>query len=109
MSAQLASGSGTKGRSGDQMDIFMSVYGPVGDDGYPRPLSDKWSGEIDKGVVEYWRDNYDLHYVLETNWEEIGPQLVGKIHIYMGDMDSYFLAGATELMEEFLESTEDPY
>lgn len=100
---------GTRGRSGDQMDIFMSVYGPVGDDGYPRLLYDKWSGEIDKDVVEYWRNNYDLRYVLETNWEEIGPQLVGKINIYMGDMDTYFLEGATELMEDFLESTEDPY
>ena len=99
---------GTKGRSGDQMDIFMSVYGPVGADGYPRLLYDKWTGEIDKEVAEYWR-NYDLRYVLETNWEEIGPQLVGKIHIYMGDMDTYFLEGATELMEDFLESTDDPY
>jgi len=100
---------GTRGRSGDQMDIFMSVFGPVGDDGYPRLLYDKWTGEIDHEVAEYWRDNYDLRSVLETNWPEIGPELVGKIHMYMGDKDTYFLDGATELMETFLESTEDPY
>lgn len=100
---------GSRGRSGDQMDIFMSVYGPVGNDGYPRLLYDKWTGEIDKEVAEYWRENYDLRYILERDWETLGPQLVGKIHIYMGTMDTYFLEPATELLEEFLESTTDPY
>ena len=100
---------GSRGRSGDQMDIFMSVYGPVSEDGYPRLLYDKWTGEIDKTVVDYWRENYDLRHILERDWETIGPQLVGKLHIYMGDMDTYFLEEATRLMEKFLESTSDPY
>ena len=100
---------GTRGRSGDQMDIFMSVYGPKGDDGYPRLLYDKWTGEIDKGVVEYWRENYDLRHILERDWATLGPKLVGKIHITMGTMDTYFLDEATRLLEQFLESTEDPY
>jgi hypothetical protein len=100
---------GSRGRSGDQMDIFMGVYGPVGDDGYPRLLYDKWTGEIDKGVVEYWRENYDLRYILERDWATLGPKLVGKLHIYMGDTDTYYLEEATRLLEEFLESTTDPY
>ncbi len=100
---------GSRGRSGDQMDIFMGVYGPVGDDGYPRLLYDKWTGEIDKGVVEYWRENYDLRYILERDWATLGPKLVGKLHIYMGDTDTYYLEEATRLLEEFLESTRDPY
>ena len=100
---------GTKGRSGDQMDIFMAVYGPVGDDGYPRLLYDKWTGEIDKGVVEYWRENYDLNHILQRDWATLGPKLVGKLHITMGDMDTYFLEEATFLMQEFLEGTTDPY
>ncbi len=100
---------GSRGRSGDQMDIFMGVYGPVGDDGYPRLLYDKWTGEIDKGVVEYWRENYDLRHILERDWATLGPKLVGKIHITMGTMDTYFLEEATRLMEEFLEGTTDPY
>ena len=100
---------GSRGRSGDQMDIFMSVYGPVGSDGYPRLLYDKWTGEIDKGVADYWRENYDLRHILERDWETLGPKLVGKIHIYMGDMDTYFLEEASLLLEEFLESTTDPY
>lgn len=100
---------GTRGRSGDQMDIFMGVYGPVGEDGYPRLLYDKWTGEIDKGVVDHWRENYDLRHILERDWATLGPKLVGKIHIYMGDMDTYFLEEATRLLEEFLEGTTNPY
>ncbi len=100
---------GTRGRSGGQMDIFMGVFGPVGDDGYPRLLYDKWTGEIDKGVVDYWRENYDLRHILERDWETLGPKLVGKLHIYMGDMDTYFLEEATRLLEQFLEGTTDPY
>ncbi len=100
---------GSRGRSGDQMDIFMSVFGPVGEDGYPRLLYDKWTGEIDKGVVEYWRDNYDIRYILQRDWKTLGPKLKGKIHIYMGDTDTYYLDEATRLLEEFLESTTDPY
>jgi enterochelin esterase-like enzyme len=100
---------GTRGRSGDQMDIFMSVYGPVGEDGYPRLLYDKWTGEIDKGVVDYWRENYDLRHILERDWSTLGPKLVGKIHVYMGDTDTYYLEEATRLLEAFLEGTTDPY
>jgi hypothetical protein len=100
---------GSRGRSGDQMDIFMSVYGPVGDDGYPRLLYDKWTGVIDHEVAEYWRENYDLRYILERDWETLGPKLVGKLHIYAGDMDTYFLEEAARLLEQFLESTSDPY
>jgi enterochelin esterase-like enzyme len=100
---------GSRGRSGDQMDIFMGVYGPVGDDGYPRLLYDKWTGEIDKGVVDYWRENYDLRHIVERDWETLGPKLVGKIHITMGDMDTYFLEEATRLLEAFLEGTTNPH
>ncbi len=100
---------GTKGRSGDQMDIFMSVYGPVGPDGYPKLLYDKWTGVIDKSVVDYWRENYDLRHILERDWKKIGPKLVGKIHVTMGDQDTYLLEEATYKMQEFLESTTDPY
>jgi hypothetical protein len=100
---------GTKGRSGDQMDIFMSVYGPVAEDGYPDLLYDKWTGEINKEVADFWRENYDLRHILERDWETLGPKLVGKLHIYMGDMDTYFLDEATRLLEEFLEGTTDPY
>ena len=100
---------GTRGRSGDQFDIWEAVYSPVGEDGYPRRLWDKLTGEIDHEVAEHWRENYDLRYILERDWEILGPKLEGKIHIYCGDMDNYYLNNAVYLMEDFLESTTDPY
>jgi len=100
---------GTKSRSGDQWDIWQAVYSPVAEDGYPKPIWDKLTGEIDHSVAEYWRENYDLRYILERDWRTLGPKLKGKIHIYCGDMDNYYLNNAVYLMEEFLENTKDPY
>ena len=100
---------GTKNRSGDQIDIFEAVFGPIGPDGYVKPLFDKMTGEIDPSVAEYWREHYDLRYYLEKNWSWVGPKLVGKLHIFTGDMDTYYLNNAVKLLEGFLENTKDPY
>ncbi len=100
---------GTKSRSGGQWDIYNAVYSPAGEDGYPKPIWDRMTGKIDRSVAEYWRENYDLRYILERDWKTLGPKLKGKIHIYVGDMDNWYLNNAVYLMEEFLESTEDPY
>jgi hypothetical protein len=100
---------GTKGRSGEQLDIWSAVFGPLGDDGYFEPLFDKYTGEMNPEVAEYWRDNYDIRHYLESNWSEVGPSLVGKIHIIAGDMDNYYLNVGCYSLQEFLESTTDPY
>ncbi len=100
---------GTHSRSGDQWDIWQAVYSPVGEDGYPAPIWDKLTGEIDPQVAAYWRENFDLRHILERDWATLGPKLEGKIHIYCGDMDNYYLNNAVYLMEDFLESTKAPY
>ena len=100
---------GTKGRSGQQWDIWEAVFSPVGPDGYPKRIWDKKTGVIDPEVARYWREHYDLHAILERDWPKIGKQLEGKINLYVGDMDSYYLNNAVYLMEEFLEKTKDPY
>jgi hypothetical protein len=100
---------GTKSRSGQQWDIWEATYSPLGDDGYPKRIWDKYTGEIDKEVAAYWRENYDLRYILERDWEKLGPKLQGKIHIYCGDMDNYYLNNAVYLMEEFLNKTKNPF
>src|SRR5581483_8741746 len=99
---------GDHGRSGEQFDIWQAVYGPVGADGYPKPIFDKATGEIDHMVAEYWREHYDLEAILERDWSKIGPQLDGKIHIYMGADDTDFLNDAVYRMEVFLKSTKNP-
>ncbi len=100
---------GEKSRSGDQFDIWEAVYSPVGSDGYPKRIWDKRSGAIDPTVAAYWRENYDLRHILERDWAKLGPKVEGKIHIYCGDMDNYYLNNAVYLMEDFLEKTTEPY
>ncbi len=100
---------GTKSRSGQQWDIWEAVYSPVGKDGYPRRIWDKKSGLIDKEIAEYWKENYDLAYIMKRDWAKYGNDWKGKIKIYCGDMDNYYLNNAVYLAEEFLESTTDPY
>lgn len=100
---------GDKSRSGGQFDIWEAVYSPVGADGYPQRIFDKKTGEIDPKVAEYWRENYDLAYIMKRDWARIGPKLKGKVHIYCGDMDNFYLNNAVYLTEAMLESTTDPY
>lgn len=100
---------GDKSRSGQQWDIWEATYSPQGSDGYPVRLWNKVTGRINPEVAEYWKENYDLRYILERDWDELGEKLEGKIRIYCGDMDNYYLNNAVYLMEEFLESTTDPY
>jgi hypothetical protein len=100
---------GTKTRSGQQWDVWESVYSPVGNDGYPKRIWDKLTGEIDPEVAAYWKENYDLSHILQRDWSTLGPKLEGKLHIYVGEMDNYYLNNAVYLTEEWLESTADPY
>jgi len=100
---------GSKSRSGQQWDIWEAVFSPQGEDGYPARIWDKKTGVINHDVAEYWKENYDLRNILEQNWDKLGPDLVGKIHIYCGEMDNYYLNNAVYLMEDFLENTSNPY
>ena len=107
--SQLEAVLGSKGRSGQQLDIWQAAYGPVGEDGYPQQLWDKITGEIDHSVAEYMKERFDLRYYLQKNWKDIGPLLVGKIHVYCGDMDNFYLNEAVYELEDMLEKTQEPY
>lgn len=100
---------GTNSRSGGQWDIWQAVYSPVGADGYPKPIWDKATGKIDKSVAAYWREHYDLGYIMKRDWAKIGSKLEGKIHIYVGEADNYFLNNAVYLVEDFLKTTKNPF
>jgi hypothetical protein len=100
---------GSHGRSGEQIEIWDAAYGPIGDDGYPKPLWDKKTGKIDHRVALYMRDHgYDLSYNLRTNWAALGPKLRGKLHVYVGDMDNFYLNLAVYQLEQALEAVKDP-
>ena len=99
----------SKGRSGGQWDGWQAAWAPVGPDGYPKPLWDKQTGKIDHSVAESMRARgYDLRDYAERNWKTLGPQLVGKLHVAVGDMDNYFLNLGVYRFETFLESTKEP-
>jgi hypothetical protein len=101
---------GTHSRSGQQWDIWEATFSPQAEDGYPQRIWDKVTGEIDADVAAYWRENYDLVHILRRDWNGgLGEKLAGKLFIYVGDMDNYYLNNAVYLAEEFLESTRAPH
>ncbi len=99
---------GTKSRSGDQFDIWEAVYSPVGKDGYPERIYDKYTGEINQQVAEYWKDHYDLVHIIQRDWPTLGKKLAGKIHIYVGDMDNYYLNNAVYTAEDMIKKLQNP-
>jgi len=100
---------GTKGRSGQQWDIWEATYSPIDKEGYPKRIWDRITGEIDKEVANHWKENYDLAYILKRDWPKHGKDWKNKIHLYCGDMDNYYLNNAVYLAEEILSETTAPY
>ena len=100
---------GSRGRSGQQWDIWEATYSPIDQDGYPKRIWDRMSGQIDKKVASYWKENFDLAYILKRDWSKNGKDWENKIHLYCGDMDNYYLNNAVYLAEEILSETSAPY
>jgi len=99
---------GTRGRSGGQWDIWQAVYSPIDADGYPKPIWDKRTGVIDRAVADYWRDHFDLGHILTRDWATLGPKINGKLHIYVGEADNYFLNDAVYLVENRIRALDNP-
>jgi hypothetical protein len=99
---------GTKSRSGQQFDIWEAVFSPAGAEGYPKRIFNKVTGEIDPTVADYWREHYDLRHIMQRDWASLGPKLRGKLHIYCGTLDNFYLNNAVKLMEQFLKNTTNP-
>jgi len=100
---------GTHGRSGEQIDIWSAVFGPIGPDGYFAPLFDKKTGVIDRKVAAYWKEHYDLLYHLQKNWATVGPKIVDKLFFYTGDADTYYLNNSTRELEKWMKTTTNPH
>src|ERR1700689_3319403 len=100
---------GDRTRSGGQYDIWQAVFSPVGADGYPKPIFDKVTGVIDPSVAAYWRDHFDLSYIIARDWKTLAPKLKGKIHIYVGSGDNYYLTDSVYFAQERLEALQPAY
>ncbi len=95
-------------RSGKDWGAWNAVFGPRGADGLPVPLWHPKTGKIDRSVLDHWR-KYDLRLVLEKNWKTLGPKLRGKLHIWVGEADEYFLNNAVHLLDDFLTKAKPPF
>jgi S-formylglutathione hydrolase FrmB len=86
---------------GGQLGSFEAVFGPRGADGRPAQLWDRTTGAVNPEIARAWQP-YDIRLTLERNWKTLGPKLAGKLHVYMGSEDSFYLEGATRLLGESL-------
>ncbi|MBK7644258.1 MAG: esterase [Planctomycetes bacterium] len=94
--------------SGGQWGAWNATYSPRGEGGKPMAIWDPKTGAIDKRVAEQWK-KYDLRLVLQENWKTLGPKLAGKIHVYVGDADDYFLNNAVVRLQRFLEKAKPEF
>ena len=100
---------GDHSRSGGQYDIWQAVFSPAGADGYPKPIFDKVTGDIDPRVAAYWHEHYDLSNIIARDWATLAPKLKGKIHLYVGSGDNYYLTDSVYFAQERLESLVPKY
>lgn len=94
--------------SGGQFSAHTALYSPKGSNGLPQPLIDPTTGVIDSVVAKHWK-KYDFKIHAKENWAELGPKIQGKIYIWMGDMDHFYLNPATRAFADFLEETQNPH
>jgi len=98
---------GTFNTSRGQWGAWNALYSPKGENGYPVMIFDPFTGEIDKNVAKSW-EKYDLKKHLERNWSELGPKLEGKIWVWMGDMDEFYLNNALRSFDQFIQNSTNP-
>ena len=87
---------------GGQLRSFDWVFSPRGTEGGPKRLYDPRTGAVDAAVAEAWK-RYDIRLILETNWPTLGPRLAGKLHVIVGELDTFYLEAAVRLLQESLD------
>ncbi len=86
---------------------WNASYGPRGKDGRPVPLWHGQTGAIDTAVLDHWK-RYDLLKVVEKDWPTLGPKLAGKVNLWVGDADDYYLNNAVHRLKIMLDKKTDP-
>jgi hypothetical protein len=91
------------GDYGGQIASFEWVFSPRGQDGRPMKLFNRVTGEMDPAVQKAW-EKYNIRLVLDRNWDVLGPKLKGKLHLVVGDQDTFHLEVPTEMLCDFLKT-----
>jgi S-formylglutathione hydrolase FrmB len=86
---------------GGQLGSFEAVFSERDSQGNPKKLWDRKTGVIDNDTLESWK-KYDIRLLVENNKDALFGKLKNKIHVYMGDKDSFYLEGATRLLGDTL-------
>ena len=86
---------------GGQLHSFEAVFSPRGADGKPIRIWDRKTGAVNTEAAKAW-ETYDIRLILERNWPTLGSKLRGKLNVHMGDLDTFYLEGATRLLGESL-------
>jgi hypothetical protein len=98
------------GPYGGQISSFDWVFSPRSDGGGPEPMFDRQTGAVNAKVVQYWHDHFDLANIVETTWPRRGPMLKGRIHLFVGTADTFYLDGSAHLFEARLKKLDaDPH
>ena len=84
---------------GEQMHSFNFVFSTRNSDGTPRSLINDATGDIDPVTVERWK-NYDISLYVRTNWQQLKPDLQGKIRVSVGNQDSFLLNYPVHLLDD---------
>ncbi|MGH8062928.1 MAG: alpha/beta hydrolase [Pseudoxanthomonas sp.] len=92
------------GEYGGQLASFDWVFSPRGADGRPMPMFDRDTGAVDPAVAAYWRQHYDISDRLKRQWPTLGKDLDGKLHIIIGDADTFHLDGAARKLQQVLQA-----
>jgi S-formylglutathione hydrolase FrmB len=90
------------GPYGGQLASFEWVFSPKAPSGAPQQMFNRVTGAIDPTVVSYWHDHYDLAHIVEANWSQLKPDLKGRIHLFVGTADTFYLDGAAHKFEAVL-------
>ena len=86
---------------GGQLGSFEAVFSERDSQGNPKKLWDRKTGVVDSDTAESWK-KYDIRLLVENNKDALFGKLKGKIHVYMGDKDTFYLEGATRLLGDTL-------
>ncbi len=92
------------GTYGGQIASFDWVFSPRGEDGKPMQMFNRETGDVNPFVVQYWHDHYDIAHLVAANWQTIGPDLKGKIHLFVGTADTFYLDGPAHKLQAVLDS-----
>lgn len=90
---------------GGQIHSFEAVFSPKGPDGKPLPLFDRKTGDVNHDVAMAW-EKYDIRLTIDRNWATLGSRIAGKLHIYAGERDNFYLEGSARLLGAALKNVD---